>query len=235
MCQFFSGIVLKTGELLYLDGVDSHEDILSHYKIPDISINSNFCRVEFVPRYRPWDLKDYTFKIDQEKPSWWNDKIELKTIRKIKLVINKYIVKKDVDILPTGIFILSPDIIIDNAGYSTIKHAGSAIINYAASATIVNGGTATIKNARSSTINYAGKATIEYAGSATIKNAEQATIISAGSAIIENAGSAAIRYGATSIIRNAKTATIKYAGKCIIKYAKSCVIENAESATIINK
>ena len=174
MCSFKSAIVLKNGDLLHLDGVDSHEDVLSYFKIKDNG-NDSFCRVEFVPGEDLCDLDQYKFEIDQERPDWFTESLEKKSVSRLKVIVNKYVVREDRDVLPVGFYILG-NVVIKNAGCATIKSAGNA--------TIENAGHATIQRAGHATIEYAGFATIENAGHATIKNANYATIINKNSAKI---------------------------------------------------
>jgi len=174
MCNFKSAIVLKNGDLLHLDGVDSHEDVLSYFKIKDNG-NDSFCRVEFVPGEDLCDLDQYKFEIDQERPDWFTESLEKKSVSRLKVIVNKYVVREDRDVLPVGFYILG-NVVIKNAGCATIKSAGNA--------TIENAGHATIQRAGHATIEYAGFATIENAGHATIKNANYATIINKNSAKI---------------------------------------------------
>ena len=174
MCSFKSAVILKNGDLLHLDGVDSHEDVLSYFKIKDNG-NDSFCRVEFVPGEDLCDLDQYKFEIDQERPDWFTESLEKKSVSRLKVIVNKYVVREDRDVLPVGFYILG-NVVIKNAGCATIKSAGNA--------TIENAGHATIQRAGHATIEYAGFATIENAGHATIKNANYATIINKNSAKI---------------------------------------------------
>jgi len=182
MCSFKSAIVLKNGDLLHLDGVDSHEDVLSYFKIKDNG-NDSFCRVEFVPGEDLCDLDQYKFEIDQERPDWFTESLEKKSVSRLKVIVNKYVVREDRDVLPVGFYILG-NVVIKNAGYATIENAGHATIKDAGDATIKDAGDATIKNAGDATIEYAGYATIENAGYAAIENAGYATIIDKANAKI---------------------------------------------------
>ena len=150
MCNFKSAIVLKNGDLLHLDGVDSHEDVLSYFKIKDNG-NDSFCRVEFVPGEDLCDLDQYKFEIDQERPDWFTESLEKKSVSRLKVIVNKYVVREDRDVLPVGFYILG-NVVIKNAGCATIKSAGNATIENAGHATIKNANYATIINKNSAKI-----------------------------------------------------------------------------------
>ena len=155
MCQFKSAIVLKNGDVLHLDGVDSHEDIMEHHGVKD---NDYICRVEFVPGENMADVKKYKLKIDQERPKWFTENVERKATTRLRQIIKKYIVTEDKNVLPVGFFILG-NVTIEDAGYSTIEDAGHSTIEDAGHSTIKNAGHSTIKNAGHSTIEHAGHST----------------------------------------------------------------------------
>lgn len=134
MCVFKSAIVLKTGEILHNDFFDSHERLIALYKLKDDKIDSDFCRVEFIPVNNAYlDVNAYRFRIDQEKPSWWDNKIESETIGKLKRIIKRYFLTSDTYFLPPGCYIAdgSPRVFfgygcrIISGGSMQVKYGGS--------------------------------------------------------------------------------------------------------------
>ncbi|MBD3300537.1 MAG: hypothetical protein GF347_04245, partial [Candidatus Moranbacteria bacterium] len=154
MCNFFSCIGLKNGDILAdpLNVMD-HEGLIEKFNLNDSTIKQDWVRLEYTPNklYNEWILE-----IDEVKPDWATDQIIEAWKRKARIKAEKHLIRTNVDILDNKkIYILIGDIIIKHAGSVTIEHAGSA----------------TIKHAGSGTIEHAGSATIKHAGSATIKHA----------------------------------------------------------------
>jgi len=226
MCNFKSAVVTPNGNIYHLDGIDSHEDIINYYKLNDTKLG-NLVRIEYRPiQGKEADLASYELHIDEVIiPEWFTEGMKVQVIKRMKAIINKYIIKEDVHILPLGLYILKDNVTIEYANYALIKHAGSAKIENAGYALIEYADNALIQNANCATIRSADSAIIEYAGSAKIENARYAKIEIAEYATIENAEYAKIEYAEFAIIENAGHALIKHAGRAIIK--------NAESATII--
>jgi len=77
MCNFFSCIVMKDKQVLNLEGVHSHTDILEHFSVPDNTDNPEllqFARIEILPpdgNVFEADLSKWTYKVDQDiTPDW---------------------------------------------------------------------------------------------------------------------------------------------------------------------
>ena len=80
MCNFFSLIMLKNGDVIWEAGVDSHEDLIA--KVPSLKDDTadpkklRFARVEITPPNADVfekDLKKWQLRIDQSiTPAWWD-------------------------------------------------------------------------------------------------------------------------------------------------------------------
>ena len=105
MCQFYSAIVTKTGELYHNPWTTSHEDIVAVFDLKDEK--DNLCRVEFYPDIDEdiWDYKKYNLHIDQQEPEWFK-KFQTKTISKLKLIIKNMIVTGEKQMLCGKVIIL---------------------------------------------------------------------------------------------------------------------------------
>jgi len=79
MCNFFSAIALKNGDILWHPMVDSHSELIEYFKLPDTrSYHQHFAKCELSPTQDDeahWmDPQQWTFKLDEETaPSWWPD------------------------------------------------------------------------------------------------------------------------------------------------------------------
>ena len=89
MCNFKSIIVTKNGDILHINGMDSHEEILIHYKekydLRDEEKDPQkllFARVEITPPDNDFfekDIKKWKFRIDQSiTPTWFKKTLEKK-------------------------------------------------------------------------------------------------------------------------------------------------------------
>jgi hypothetical protein len=112
VCKAFSCVVLKSGDVAWEFGKDSHEDLIAKAKLSDRTVDPKemeFCRVEIEPNNGSYLAPDeWSFRIDQEKPAWWSSvhegeawkaqKVWLKKLNKI--LIHKPIIHPFRDIVP---------------------------------------------------------------------------------------------------------------------------------------
>ena len=89
MCNFWSAIITKNGDVLYDNMTDSHEDIVQKYKLDDSIIEvdkRDFVRIEILPPDGDVfnkELATWEFKIDElEAPKWLKNRHE-KSARKM--------------------------------------------------------------------------------------------------------------------------------------------------------
>jgi hypothetical protein len=74
MCQFLSALVLRNGDVLTHPILDSHADLVRHFKLPDTHAHhQHFAKVELTPV--EWmDVSTWQFRLDEESaPGWWDD------------------------------------------------------------------------------------------------------------------------------------------------------------------
>ena len=77
MCKAFSGVIDENGEVYWKMGMDSHEDIISHFKLKDDSGDKRtvkIARFEIAPANGDYFNPDeWRFKLDEEvRPDWFN-------------------------------------------------------------------------------------------------------------------------------------------------------------------
>ena len=76
MCQFKSGIILKSKVVLTPEGNESHSDLLESLGIEDTYMNASktFVRAELMPKNddKMTDVKEWRYKVDQDEvPDWY--------------------------------------------------------------------------------------------------------------------------------------------------------------------
>ena len=108
MCDFFSAIVLKNGDVLLNPYTDSHEELIKMFNLRDNRLG-NFARVEFKPP-TPEGLTQpdlYKLRIDEEaEPDWFDEAMKEKTTEHLRGVIKRMIIDSDAAILCGGVYIL---------------------------------------------------------------------------------------------------------------------------------
>src|SRR3990167_2588278 len=77
MCNWMSGIIVaKNKKVLWHPDIDSHTELLEHFKLKDETNSPNFVRVEFSPEdgdFLNHDFAKWKFKTDQDfKPDWYD-------------------------------------------------------------------------------------------------------------------------------------------------------------------
>ena len=74
MCNFFSAVVLRNGDVLSHPMLDSHSDLVRYFKLPDTEAYiQHFAKVELTPT--DWmDVDTWVFRVDDAvAPPWWDD------------------------------------------------------------------------------------------------------------------------------------------------------------------
>jgi hypothetical protein len=84
MCEAFSCLFLKNGEVLWKFGVDSHEDLVQAAKLQDDGREQTFVRVEITPRNKSYLRPDaWTYRVDQDdRPEWYRAEFAEEECRK---------------------------------------------------------------------------------------------------------------------------------------------------------
>ena len=110
MCNAWSAIVKKNGDVLWKFGMDSHSDILKHFNIPDNESEPGrlkFARIEISPANGNY-LKpnEWKFKLDESiTPSWWKKSYQIfaeTEHKKWKKQLNKILINKEI-VMPFSI------------------------------------------------------------------------------------------------------------------------------------
>ena len=78
MCKAFSGVIDKNGEVYWKFGMDSHEDIISHFKLKDDSGDKRtvkIARFEIAPANGDYlNPDEWKFRLDEQvRPEWMNE------------------------------------------------------------------------------------------------------------------------------------------------------------------
>ena len=84
MCQAFSCLFMKNGEVLWKFGTDSHEDLIRAAKLTDDGREQTFVRVEITPRNQSYLRPDkWVYRVDQgNRPEWYREEFAEAECRK---------------------------------------------------------------------------------------------------------------------------------------------------------
>ena len=127
MCNFWSCIVTKNGEVLFDEMSDRHEDIIDKYKLVDDTADPallKFARVEINPPNGDVfaHINDWVFKIDQSIiPTWWTKENEKSCYKKLKYFTKKAIlIGKEIKEISSGRFWVKDCKIVETKGTALI-------------------------------------------------------------------------------------------------------------------
>ena len=109
MCNWFSGIIVdKNKKVLWHPDIDSHTELLEHFKIKDETKSPNFVRVEFTPPNNDvfnHDFKNWKFKTDQDFRQDWYDEEKSKELMLSavkKLIDERFVIDRNLDEIKVG-------------------------------------------------------------------------------------------------------------------------------------
>ena len=131
MCKFYSAIVMRNGDLLHNENLQSHEDIISLFNINDSQVNCDkFVRVEFTPDDQTmlWDISQYELRVDEtHTPEWFNKHREYVTERLTDIVKNRIITGSH-KILVGGLYVVK-DAQIDRVQHAVVVYMQDSTVN----------------------------------------------------------------------------------------------------------
>jgi len=140
MCNFKSAIWLKD-RLVWSIKTDSHEGIISEFKIHESAVKTNIVRVEFSPDCNIIESyqneKAFSLKIDQDiAPEWFDAESRDKCLSACKSMIaevfdKQFIIKNDVKEISHLVYVLSGGTVQDVYNGGTVKNVnnGGTVVN----------------------------------------------------------------------------------------------------------
>jgi hypothetical protein len=96
MCEWKSAVVDRSGKVWMHDLVDSHSDLVALFGLPSHDADALQC-VEDVPASpdKVLDFDAYTFRLDNERCSWWTDEIQERVIGEMRDWIKARVIDDD--------------------------------------------------------------------------------------------------------------------------------------------
>lgn len=173
MCETFSGIVLRNGDLHVNPMTDSHEDLLAELGLLEADRRtgaeflSSFVRVEFIPDRTPeheglWtDVDRYCLHIDEAQiPVWFTDEMQETVAEKFRSIVRRMIVDQDQAVLIGRCVILRGPVRVGKILRCRVIHAGEARIDELVLSEVEDAGAANVRRVSASVIRQANRATM---------------------------------------------------------------------------
>jgi hypothetical protein len=137
MCNFFSCIVLKDGQVIWDAGIDSHEELIKIAQVEDKTSDPaklTFARVEIIPpdnNVFEDDVKKWTLRIDQSiTPNWWSKDHEKACYQSLKKCLSVVIIKgQEIDEINNKHGLYIKDSTIQVIKNSIIKNMANSTVN----------------------------------------------------------------------------------------------------------
>ena len=135
MCNFSSGIILQSGEVIESEYTDQHELIIEANNLKEAATlpgHNGFIRYEYSGS-NPCDIETYVLHIDEESiPVWFDDHMKERVTEEIKVRTGKRILTKGkIPLLLGGKWVLGGDVKVDRIYNAIIisMHGSSKVIN----------------------------------------------------------------------------------------------------------
>jgi len=142
MCNFASGIILQSGEVIESEYTDQHELIIEANNLKEATTlpgHNGFIRYEYSGS-NPCDIETYVLHIDEESiPVWFSDHTKERVTEEIKVRTGKRILTKGkIPLLLGGKWVLGGDVKVDRIYNAIIisMHGSSSIGDMYESSTI---------------------------------------------------------------------------------------------------
>jgi hypothetical protein len=155
MCQFLSAVVLKNGDVLHHPILDSHSEIVEHFKLPDATAHhQHFAKVELTPppNWDGWeDVSRWAFRLDEDTaPGWWED-VAIQAEASVRAIVSRAILPQgEYPFLLDGLALIGPGVTVrsikNGRGYvcgGTVSEIRGGTVNAIRGGTVneIRGGT----------------------------------------------------------------------------------------------
>lgn len=257
MCDMFSALVMKNGDLVFYPEVtDSHEDLVHLKNVNDSYLDPAFLRIEYSPdMYKGnWaDINSYVLlHTAYEIPEWWTDELRDRTIERLRDRISRLIVHENRDVILGGACILAKDVHVERIVGSRILYADQgSLVAVARNCRIVKAGQGRFKSVTFSQIDRgnsasfgevvnchidrADRATFDWIHSSSVTHGSDSKILDLSNSTINHCNSCTIDSASMSVITSGGTSHINIADDVIIYQRHNMIIDKERNVTICRK
>ena len=129
MCKFKSAIVLKNGDVLHNQWVDSHEELITLNNLNDNG-RGDFVRIEYIPQDRMLhEFSKYKLVVDENETPEWFEKHREKVENKMKAIIKNMIISEHTDLIVGRRVIVKPGVNIHTIRFCVIEMLENSQVN----------------------------------------------------------------------------------------------------------
>ena len=144
MCNFLSAIVLRNGDVLSHPMLDSHTELVQHFRLPDTRAHhQHFAKAELTPEGDWLDASTWQFRLDEETaPGWWAD-VSSQAEATLRARAEKMIMKTgEHSLLIDGCWIIGGDAVVRDVRAGRVRRVSGGTISGVSGGTIseVRGG-----------------------------------------------------------------------------------------------
>jgi hypothetical protein len=130
MCNFFSALILRNGDVKWHPMLDRHSDLVTYFKIPDtMAGHQYFAKAELVPPVDGdiSDVSTWKFTLDEEtEPGWWSEVAE-RTVAEMRRIASGMIIKTgEHALICDGVWIVCGDAIVRDVRAGRLVHVGGS-------------------------------------------------------------------------------------------------------------
>ena len=148
LCNFLSALVLRNGDVLTHPMLDSHSDLVQHFKLPDTRAHhQHFAKVELTPVEDWLDVSMWVFRLDENTvPGWWVD-VSSQAEATLRGRAERMILKTgDHSLLIDGCWIIGGDAVVRDVRAGRVRRVCGGTISNVSGGTISDVWGGTISN-----------------------------------------------------------------------------------------
>jgi hypothetical protein len=239
MCDTFSALVMKNGDLVFYPEVtDSHEDLVEYMDLRDTQLNPPFLRVEYCPNNDNWsNLDDYRLTYDELYDlDWWTEDLENRTIERLRDRISRLIIREDQRVILGGACILAKDVHVEKIVNARILFADQgSLVDVSRNCSIVNAGYGRFGSVQVSQIIRGNNAQFREVVECHVDIANKAKFGWLRNSHVTNMSDSTADYVDTTTIEHCSRCKINNAYMSIIRYGDSAYINRAEDVIMYDR
>jgi len=110
MCEFFSALVLRNGDLIHDAATDSHTDLIDAFGLDKVENTGcqHFAKIEFTPSSKETmdEIDTYTLRVDESTEPIWFSEVKDIVIQKCRSIVSRMIIIGEHKCILSGKYIL---------------------------------------------------------------------------------------------------------------------------------
>jgi hypothetical protein len=215
-------MIVMQDRVLWSLHTDSHDGILSEYKIPDKVLPPAFVRVEIAPKDNDLRLPvaDWQYKVDQDVMPTWFDAADVESRARAALPewASARLVQEGERVVSVG------HVYVADRARATLYGRAQATLYGRAQATLYDSAQATLYDSAQATLCDSAQATLYDSAQATLYGSAQATLYGSAQATLYGSAQATLYDSAQATLYDSAQATFYDSAQATIPESPYCVI-----------